>query len=233
MKKIVRLTESDLSRIVKRVIKEQQTIGLAGIKSSDSEKNPSVRDVVTSLIKKGINSCGDLINFNTATFASSDLINAKKNGEIKDYSFSEKNKDDNDDPYNYIILNNLKYCYHESNDDTNKDWEEVTNSKVKPKIDLTIKKRNSKIGDDSKACLTSKVFKKEDIGGPQVRYTVYQKKIDGTYYEIPVNPKFNELEIFGKGIPDKKKKVCSKWSCDSSPLGINYSGCKTMVKTLN
>ncbi len=153
MKKIVKLTESDLTRIVKRVLNEQETIGLAGIKSNNSGDDPSVGDVVTSLIRGGVDTCEDLTDFQTATFPSSGLMNAKKKGVIKDYSFSVKGDPHNgmfpkydlkDDPYNYILLNNSKYCFHHSKDDTNKDWKEVTDPKAKSKIDLTIQKRKSK-----------------------------------------------------------------------------------------
>ena len=46
MKQIIRLTESDLSRIVKQVIFEQQTIGLYGIKGN------TVKDIVNKFDSK-------------------------------------------------------------------------------------------------------------------------------------------------------------------------------------
>jgi hypothetical protein len=58
MKKIIRLTESDLVRLVKRVIKEQTTVNVAAIgeivkelsKGGCAELNLQLRDVITKLI---------------------------------------------------------------------------------------------------------------------------------------------------------------------------------------
>jgi hypothetical protein len=112
MKKIIRLTESDLARIIKRVIMEQgTTIGLANYKGPDT-----VKGVVSSLVKTPIKSCDELNSNNITTcFESDDVEFLKNTGMISDYSYSKKdnvfnNRNVKDDPYSYIILNNGKYC---------------------------------------------------------------------------------------------------------------------------
>jgi hypothetical protein len=154
MKKIIKLTERDLARIVKRVISEQISPNVASTTSVsklpsnyDGPKKPNLSTKLNPGVDPIVVSCDDLERFNTATFESDEITKAKSKGLVKTLSYSIKGdwqgEDPNDDPYNYIILNNSKYCYHHSNDDTNKKWKEVTDPKAKAKIDMIIKNRKS------------------------------------------------------------------------------------------
>jgi len=85
------------------------------------------------------------------------IIQDKKDGIIKDYSFSTKFSNFNpssgfrptsnpsEDPYNYIILTNGKYCSRKSDDTRNSTkydvWDDATSYKTK--IDRVIKDRKS------------------------------------------------------------------------------------------
>lgn len=77
------------------------------------------------------------------------IVQDKKDGIIRDYSYSTKfwknplsgprpTSNPNEDPYNYIILNNGKYCSKKPGDD---EWVDAT--KYKTEIDRVIKDRKS------------------------------------------------------------------------------------------
>jgi hypothetical protein len=79
---------------------------------------------------------------------------------------------------------------------------------------------------NSKECLINAGFERGTMGGPATRRVIYEKKFQGSTYQIGIEgtetPK-KELRIVKSG---GGTMVCSSWSCDSSkPLGISYSGC--------
>ena len=76
MKKIVRLTESDLTRIVNRVIKENEEMG----HSKKMGKNPHsiYSDALDTLIKNG-----DILKLKDGTFVRVGAIPAKENPKYK------------------------------------------------------------------------------------------------------------------------------------------------------
>ena len=130
MKRIIRLTEQDIARIVKRVIMENpinvnKTVGLAGVKGD------SVKDVVTSLQRgKYVDpsipqKCSDLEGRVSDEWAF----------DVRKYeSSSKKQKGDSQDPYEYVELVNGTYCVTDSSKyDTfgTEKWTTVTDPKMK------------------------------------------------------------------------------------------------------
>ena len=134
MKRIVKLTERDLASIVKRVINEQQTIGLAGIKGD------SVKDVVTSLNK------GEYVDPSTPQKCSD--LNYKVTDEwafhVKRHNYARnKEKGDTQDPYGYVELKNGTYCVTKSMEYGGGDstWTTVTDPKMVEIIKKVLEKK--------------------------------------------------------------------------------------------
>ena len=159
MKRIIKLTERDLTRIVKRILSEDdiRPTNPANVASTTSVDKlptyggPNPNDLLsTKLNKDAVKyyiSCEDLVALETSVSETQELKDALKKGGIKAYSFSKKDSFDGgikqDDPYNYIILNNSKYCFHHSNDDSSWKWKEISDPKVKSKVDKTMEKRKT------------------------------------------------------------------------------------------
>ena len=135
MKRIVKLTDRDLARIVKRVINEQQTIGLAGINGD------SVKDVVTSLNK------GEYVDPSTPQKCTD--LEGKVSDEwafhVMKYKPSyNKQKGDNIDPYEYVQLKNGTYCVTDSSKyDTygTEKWTTVTDPKMIEVVKKALEKK--------------------------------------------------------------------------------------------
>jgi len=144
MKRIIRLTESDLTRIIRRIINEQP-IGLAGVDAN------SVKDVVTSLVRdpNKPQTCSSLDGLTTDEIHSkvkSEKFNPAK-GKVKYTSTTgvpgKKNYKQevfyNEDPYSYVKLHNGKYCIkHQSKES----WSEVTDSKQIEAVKKEIEKED-------------------------------------------------------------------------------------------
>lgn len=128
MKRIIKLTESDLTRIVRRVIKENEES-----MNMDSGSKPQITD------------CKQLSQFKVGAGSNPLLVKMEKEGRIKKYSESNKSIDYSDsskaDTYNYVILNNNKFCYHDRKNDRDNNWEEQTDGNAKSKILSVISKR--------------------------------------------------------------------------------------------
>jgi hypothetical protein len=110
MSKIIRLTESDLARIVRRVISEQPN-GVV-VKSRDLKPHKQAKE------------CLELNN------KISDVIDGLvKNNTLQ----APKGTRNNEDPYSYVELFNGKFCITKTqpSDGTYNNWIEVTDSKQK------------------------------------------------------------------------------------------------------
>ena len=138
MKRIIRLTEQDIARIVRRVIMENpidmnKTVGLAGVKGD------SVKDVVTSLQR------GEYIDPSIPQKCS-DLegrVSDEWAFDVRKYeSSSKKQKGDSQDPYEYVELVNGTYCVTDSSKyDTygTEKWTTVTDPKMKEAVKNVLK----------------------------------------------------------------------------------------------
>jgi hypothetical protein len=114
MEKIVRLTESDLTRIVKRVINETSKPKA----QKCSELDGKISDVVAGMTEKNKNL--DLKKGGVAMTVAGQQHRDKSGRMVSNW----EEKVINEDPYSYVKLYNGKYCIkHQSKNN----WTEVTN----------------------------------------------------------------------------------------------------------
>ena len=133
MKKVVRLTESDLVNIVKRVINEQSMENNKPKAQNCSELDGKISDVVAGMVEKKKNL--DIKKGGVSMTIAGPQHHDKSGRPVSDW----EEKVINEDPYSYVKLYNGKYCVKQQ---SKNNWTEVTNPNQIRSVEKSL---NSKI----------------------------------------------------------------------------------------
>ena len=118
MGRIIRLTESDLTRMVKRIIQEQSMENNKPKAQNCSELDGKISDVVAGMTEKHKN-----LNTKKGGVGMT-IVGPQHNDKSGRMVSNWEEKVINEDPYSYVKLYNGKYCVkHQSKNN----WTEVTN----------------------------------------------------------------------------------------------------------
>lgn len=223
MKKIVRLKESELVRVVRKVIREQAP--------TDVYNPNDVRQVKSQMDEFDWKSHFDQLKNELDSYFST----IEGPIDVKRYQTKVMNAyyqmvGNVDDEYSYPshgrdfqqLTNDFMSHFTNKLNELIRNYGRLRESNLTRIIKKVIQEQSV-----DKNCLLKSGFVKTTIGGPQVSRSVYQKEVQGVIYDIGMDktgtPK-KELTINKRD--SDMTMTCSSWACDSSKsIGIRYSGC--------
>ena len=219
MKKVIKLTESELIRLVKQIIKEQEE---GGEDEGGEEEVGEDSDYWGEIIKPALTKAGwkevvdpnfykskgfEVCPYKCCTYMYKGDHNSGPN------IYLDCGKDPKSEPWNITVYTkgNQQVKTFGTGDDA---------ARKAVKYALTLSQQNSN-------CLIPSGFKYKSIGGPMTKRNVWEKTVDNITYRIPEH---NGKPVTGLEIIDRKKQgykqSCKSWSCDRrSPIGITYTDC--------